>query len=156
MANCECHNQVGYIPLNPIKPPFSYGFPMTGSCSHFAFPTTPWPHSSPLLVAPSFVVSSPAPSRCQRPPATATPGLRPGGWPCGSASAQGGRDRMGVWVVVFVYIMININIYIIYLYIYEYYVCRCRSRCMYLCLYSVCTSIYIKNMYAYVYIYIWL
>ena len=118
MANCECHNQVGYIPLNPIKPPFSYGFPMTGSCSHFAFPTTPWPHSSPLLVAPSFVVSSPAPSRCQRPPATATPGLRPGGWPCGSASAQGGRDRMGVWVVVFVYIMININIYIIFIYIY--------------------------------------
>ena len=33
------HNQVGYIPLNPIKPPFSYGFPK-GNCP-MASPVSP-------------------------------------------------------------------------------------------------------------------
>ena len=51
MASPVSHNQVGYIPLNPIKPPFSYGFPMVFLWFSYGFPMVfLWFPRSPRLV----------------------------------------------------------------------------------------------------------
>ena len=56
----------GYIPLNPIKPPFSYGFPMVWGVSHFCWGLPLYHSPSMLRPAPARLAKQPAAARAAR------------------------------------------------------------------------------------------
>ena len=65
------------IPLDPIKPPFSYSFPLN-FC--YAFPMAKSIYCPPIFLRPPFRIAAPAPAPSD---------------PAGSAAAAGAKRRRG-------------------------------------------------------------